>query len=402
MVKLTSILIVSLATILGGLAGFFLGKLFDEQISGAIAGALICLPAGIGWVSKKRRFSFVVGLQVFFVFSYYAGGVQGTIFSLASSILTFIFGAVIYRGLFDDNVTDTLGYQARYAIGLLNPPQIIENGKTVFPPNAKSLFGPRLVIIKPQNAAILEQTNRQSRVLGPEVSTLNRFEYVKEIIDLRTRSKTIWISDLLTKENIPIGISLMVVFRIDINDAQRRAAEPFSDENRERIRLINYNWPDWEKNVLAVIEGRTQRLVRSASLETLLSTNNYFKYESIIRNLSNDRSRDWFAQIDRVIIKKIELRSEFAAANVEQWVANTKALTTRITENARAESARDMLATIADGYLRAKDRGMTGAEINREVLRRTLEAISSDPSTKMIFTPELNTLLNSLRGKPLA
>ncbi len=402
MLRLSSIVIVAATTILGGLLGFFVGQIFDMQTSGTIAGALIGFPAGVGLATRKRRFILVVTLQVFFVFSYFTGGIEGILFSLASSALTFIFGAVIYRALFDDNVEDTLLYQIKFAVGLLNPPQIIEDGKTVFPPNAKSLFGPRLVIIKPQNAAILERGNKQTRVLGPEVRTLERFEYVKEIIDLRTRSKTIWLPDLLTKDNIPVGVSLAIVYRIDINDAKRRADDEFEDEDRTRIRTINYNWPDWEKNTQAIIEGRMQRLVRSSDLETLLSTNNYFKYESIITNLSNDRTRDWFTRIDRVIIKKIELRSEFAAANVEQWVANTKAITTRISENARAESARDMLATIADGYLRAKDRGMTGAEINREVLRRTLEAISSDPSTKMIFTPELNTLLNSLRGKPLA
>lgn len=88
-------------------------------------------------------------------------------------------------------------------------------------------------------------------------------------LSICTRSKTIWLPDLLTKDNIPVGVSLAIVYRIDINDAKRRADDEFEDEDRTRIRTINYNWPDWEKNTQAIIEGRMQRLVRSSDFRNL-------------------------------------------------------------------------------------------------------------------------------------
>ncbi len=39
---------------------------------------------------------------------------------------------------------------------------------------------------------------------------------------------------------------------------------------------------------------------------------------------------------------------------------------------------------------------MTDPQIDREVLRRTLEQIAKDPATKILFTPELANLLRTL------
>jgi len=184
-----------------------------------------------------------------------------------------------------------------------------------------------------------------------------------------------------------------------LDDTKRSASSGFDEKDVQAIRDLHFNWPEWEKNTVDTVEGTTQRLVRSMTLDELLGARNYFRYESLLTNLTNDRTQNWHTRIDNIIIKRIEPGRELSAASVEQWVANTKMTTTRISENANAESAREMLTTISEGYLHAKASGMTEAETNQEILRRTLEAISSDPSIKMIFTPGLNNLLNSLQHK---
>ena len=53
--------------------------------------------------------------------------------------------------------------------------------------------------------------------------------------------------------------------------------------------------------------------------------------------------------------------------------------------------------TLADAYNHAKENGMSEDDINRFLLREVLETMFKDPGNKIMLSPELNSLLQSLR-----
>ena len=63
----------------------------------------------------------------------------------------------------------------------------------------------------------------------------------------------------------------------------------------------------------------------------------------------------------------------------------------------RATATHDALLELADGYRHAKANGMSEDDINRFLLREVLETLFQDPANKIMLSPELNSLLQSLR-----
>ena len=392
----SSFLITFGITLIGAALGWLIGQIFDEPEIGLIGGAIIFIPLGIALVSRRRRFTFIIFLNLFFVLSYILGGPMGLALSVASSLLTWIFASVVYRGIFDDDILRALEYQTRFALGLLNPPQIIADGITVFPRNAGQLFGPRLLIIKPENAAVVEQGSRQTAILGPEVYMLGPFEYVRQIQDLRTRTSTFRVRDVLTRDGIPVDISMTIAFGLTIRPERKRGLERLSDGDRAVLQRLDIYWQDWEESTVAVVQGRTRLHARSFTLSGLLGTESYVIHEQGIQEESNRACEVWNVFIHRVTLSSIEPVNDISTAKVDRWVANERAKSAVTTERARSIATRDMLKIIADGYRIAADLGMTDEEIYREVLRHTLEQVAKDPATKIVSIPEISLLLDSL------
>ena len=137
--------------------------------------------------------------------------------------------------------------------------------------------------------------------------------------------------------------------------------------------------------------------MRSLTMKEILRAGSFDSLEATITRDTNRRCANWSVQLDQVVIERIELRTEISDENVAKAVAGAQAETNRLMEAARAASTRDTLRIIAEGYRIARAMGMTGRDIHQEVLRRTLEEIAKDPATKLVFTPELRELLESVQ-----
>ena len=169
-----------------------------------------------------------------------------------------------------------------------------------------------------------------------------------------------------------------------------------STDEEAVIQNLDLNIPEWEQAVQAIIESCLRQAVAAEMLDHLLTPAVYQRLEVRIRRAVNARVSEWGIIVDELVIESIHPSSEVTIAQVEMWQADAQAARTAVAERARAAAMRDALRLMADGYKTAKGMGMSTNEIHREVLRRTLEEISHDPATKLIFTPELSDLLKSL------
>lgn len=388
----------------GALVGYFIGAYEDKAIAGVVFGILVAIPFGLMWMTRKRRWIAVAFLNLAFAAAYFAGDIRTLGFSIIASILTFAVSAVSLRELYAGNSLDALSHHFSVVTGLVNGYQVIEDGQLSVPTGPGRVFGPRLVIIGADNAAIFARGSQKTKVLGPDVYTSGAYEYVNRVFDLRHARRHLSYGEVLTSDVMTVNIALNTVFGIDLPEdvrlghrgPDRVTKKKLTVAEETIIRNLDLNVPEWEEAVQTIIESCLRQAVAVEKLDDLLKPAVYRRLETRILRAVDARVSAWGISIDEVVIESIQPSPEVTAAQVEMWQADAQATRTAISERARAAAMRDALRLMADGYSTAKGLGMSTNEIHREVLRRTLEEISQDPATKLIFTPELSDLLKSL------
>jgi len=396
MLTAVEFVIIALVAIVLGAAGWLLGSQFGRELLGAVAGSIIAFPIGLFLSRRQRRWIAIALLAVWFVLSYLAGGWQGAFYAIAASGLTFFVSAAILTDLYGGGIFRALFYHLRLALGLLRGIQIIGDGKTMIPRDATEVMGPRVVIVGPNNAVILERGARQSRISGPGIFTSEQFEYAKRIYNLRPQQRELTFSDVLTEDLIVTTIEICVIYGVAVPDACKRGEADWTDRESQVIQQADSLTTDWEEGTLAAIEGSLRAAAGSRNLQNLVAGGGFGNLERDIQRLTVRRMRNWGIQLYEVVVRSVQPTQEVTEATADQWVSNTQRETTRLIEIGRADAMRQSLELIAQGYQVAKGMGMSQQEIEREVLRRTLEEIAKDPATKLIFPPELHALLVSL------
>ncbi len=103
-----------------------------------------------------------------------------------------------------------------FGMNKLKPLLIVKEGKLdVGAGSLTDLVGGRgVLIVYNDSAAVLEKGGQLTRVVGPSLCFLNRFERVWDVIDLRCQRWPITVN-AMTKEGIPISCEADIAFRID-------------------------------------------------------------------------------------------------------------------------------------------------------------------------------------------
>jgi len=389
--------IVAGVTILVAALGLFAGWLFDSEIFGAVTGILIGLPLGQAVMTKRCRWLAVVVLNILFVLSFIVSGWWVSVYALAVSALTFFISAAILRSLYGGSEFEALAHQLKVAIGLTKGFQIVDEGKTIFPKNSTSPMGPHIIIVRPDNAVILERGSRRTRLSGPDFIQSSPFEYVKRIYDLRQKQVSMTLSNVLTSDLMTTTVEISITYGIDVPAEARRGERPLTRAERDRIQWIDSHMSDWDQETKDTVEGSIRRVVGSWNLDTLLAPGTLDRLESQVLALANRKVSSWGIQIRQVAIKSVQPERKVTEASTNLRLADVEAALMDRIERARAFAWRDALITLADGYQQAVKLGMSESAIHRELLRRMLEQISKDPATKLILTPELGSTLMGLR-----
>ena len=353
------------------------------MLAGAIVGLMLGGPLITFMLTGRHRWLAIMALNACYIVAFVIGGWQAAVAAVTASVLAILVSAALFRHSFDESTWDAFSYEIKLALGRTKDLQVIEEGKTVLPKDGGQLFGPRTIVVKPNNAVILERGSKQTRVSGPAMIMTEPFEYVRRIFDLRPRQERLSIGRIMTPDLLALDVVVDVTYRIDIPDEMRLGSKDFGEWQKLVIREIDLRVPEWEQATRNVIEGFVRQLVSSMDMLEMLKPAAAQRFEQRILRLSDDRcNREWHVRVDSLVLERVQPVSETAI---------------HMNERAKAATQRDALRLMADGYKQARDRGMTDDEIQYAVLRHTLEQIAKDSNTELFLTPELLDLFSIVR-----
>jgi regulator of protease activity HflC (stomatin/prohibitin superfamily) len=337
---------------------------------GIAVGALAGFPLGMYWVSHKRRWLLIVLLNIELALSAAVGGRLGLALTATAVALTFCISAFSIRALFDDDEWASLGHHLKLVLGIVQGFQVVDDATPNGMQVTKPLLGPRLLIIRPGKAAVLER-GAGRRVIQPSISTTTPFEYVKYVHDLGDQQTAYTFLEVLTQDLVSTTVRLIAQYRLSVTDQARSGLTRFTPAEQALLQRIPLAMPAWETALKTVLEQCTRRAIGSHQLEALIDGRDLDAVEQAILNRTRTRTAGWGVVVEQIIMQGVSARPGVA-----------EAMETRRTDRERAVAMQEALAILADGYNQAQTVGMQQGDIWLEVLRRTLEQIVRELSVR--------------------
>lgn len=395
MPRLRSVIRVLVAGIAGGAIGYLAGVLLDAwQQELAVAGFAFGALTEMWHITKQRRW-FIVGLLiVLYILSFIEGGVIALLAALGATVLTFSLSAVIVRHLYPGGEWEALIHHLRLALGLTRGFLIIEDDKIAVPKDKKGpLMGPHELIVKPKNAVVMERGKQQTRVIGPMRLTTDPFEYPKKIVPIGPQQTRIEIPHVLSSDHIPVSVTLCATYGINLPDEVVLGRDDWQSTHADILQRILLHTPDWQRQTRSAIEAAARVECHKKDLDRLLDPSEYAAMQSAILAASQTGANAWNVVVSSILVENIQPPPEIKAARTSMRVADA----TGEIHRRRAAATHDALMHLATAYQHAKTNGMSEDDINRFLLREVLETLFQDPANRIMLSPELNSLLQSLR-----
>jgi regulator of protease activity HflC (stomatin/prohibitin superfamily) len=301
-----------------------------------------------------------------------------------------LFGQIVGSGPFTPSLFATLALEGVFGDLIKAGPFVIVDGGTVtgsVHQPAVRIGGPATLIVRNDSAALLERAGQLTRVLGPGLHPLRRFEKLRRVVDLRPRSYEVSVTGT-SAEGLPVTLKLEVQFQINDTTADATTVTPSrpypyseqavltaaSDElAREENRTSSGDWRT------ALVQGEAvpglRRLIANHSLDALiLSTESgkkrpmpglkrasapitRTKIQHDIEEFLEKHAPMHGAKLLSATLQTIEIEDDVTRQWLEHWRARyqtalgkllaegeAKRLKTR--ENARADEKRNMIIAI--------------------------------------------------------
>lgn len=192
---------------------------------------------------------------------------------------------------------------------------VIENGEIVWEKPAgvlARLGGPGVLVVRPGNAVVLERGGETTRIVGPGVHRLRRFETVKRpskakgIIDLRPQEDATMAAKVLTKDGIPLDVQVSQGWQIEprqVTDSRRSSQLAGGEATTPVLGAPEY--PVYEatvrKAVFATPPEGWERLFPEAALSVLRDVVATYTLDEIFSLEESSAPRP-----DRRIVRRIE------------------------------------------------------------------------------------------------
>jgi hypothetical protein len=292
------------------------------------------------------------------------------------------------------------------------------------------LGGPALLVIYDGNAVYLNRGSSFSRVLGPGIYFLEKYETIYDIVDLRQQTYTDSVK-AWTKDGIHITFKVQFTCRIgEANSVPLvREIEP-SGHNRDQERTLEnapifpcdpvsvrkaVEWtkvkrkigtPEvlyeskWLNGVWGKVQGSISNYVSQHRLDELfvasrLNTSGQILSESersaILQRLSLDLSNDAGVNLTDLQIKDFNLGEDISKKRITKWLtewiaqedilkAMAEADLSKAVEEAQAIAQHDLIIQIANGLSEAS--GGTFSESVLLSLSRVIDQSMGDPYTQ--------------------
>jgi regulator of protease activity HflC (stomatin/prohibitin superfamily) len=287
---------------------------------------------------------------------------------------------------------------------------------------ACNIGGPILLIVFDGSALYIERGNRFSRVVGPGISFLERYEKIKYALDLRPKSKTDSVS-VWTKDGIFIKLTVCIEYRIgDPQNTKPHLLHPCDPVAvKKAIERYSLRWPDptkepgeftWEDAVWGQVTGIIPDYIGSRFLDDLLVADRNGgqilapEATSKIFESLNGATRGFGVYVTDFQIVSVELPPEVEQCYVEYWEAErqsrtvimdgkAKAFDIRAREKIRAKAQHDLILAIADG-LRKNESG----QMNEALLLSLSEVLDhglNDPYVRSLTANETLETLEKIK-----
>lgn len=305
-------------------------------------------------------------------------------------------------------------------LGLDNGFWFIENGNMQQVREPKSLLarfgGPGRVLVRLGNAVILEKNGHPSRAVGSGLTFLEPFERVSMIVPLVTRSESIELTVIETKDRAIIDKFEFTVFhKVHPGDKHQQIHDGPYVYNRAV--LLNDVWSpdalDWRGLVRSVGLAAGRDVVGRYTLEELVPLSDARRriIREDIRTCINAVIEKLGAYALVVEIGQVALPDETKRKLVDRWNADweqhaetTRAETAKKVHVAEATARRDAIRAIAQGL---KDMIGTNASPQNLISLRYIEYLEQRLSeAPMNGDQEMDTLmqlqaLDTLRNMPI-
>jgi len=313
-------------------------------------------------------------------------------------------------------------------MGINYPWMIIEDGKvTKSKPEGilPAIGGPGVVVIRAGNAVVFQRAGKISQITGSGLVLLKQYERIRAIFDLRPQSETRETENVLTKDRIPLTITMKVGSQIEPKEVTDQRPESFVEPNGEALSEVIgtlyktyratlekavYHVPPNGWGIIA--PGSGQNLLRD-----IIATYNFdeiFKrvgevegepggfdpdqrtikeIENKIRERLSAAAPQWGAQIQGVDIREIRIREDVLQKMVDWWGAEWK----RRIAIKEAEGEKEALITRAEAEKIALFRRAEGeagaikavegakAEARRKILEQMAKLINLDEKLAFRF-----------------
>jgi hypothetical protein len=233
---------------------------------------------------------------------------------------------------------------------------------------ARLVGGPAKLIVNDGVALYLESGDQTSRVVGPGRDFLERYERIKEVIDLKPQRKSGYVMPW-TKDGIRIKLTIMAECQISASleaqaaaddlrysfdeEAVRRAVEHITVKEDNR----NLREAPWLEGAWGAITGAINAYVARHSLDELFlaplaPVANPAAYSGMIAQLLSEQfSTAMLGQINSALaqhgakalniqITKVELPEGVLALRIKHWESEQKILSARKDSKAEADSIR--------------------------------------------------------------
>lgn len=390
--------------IVGTLLGGVLGHLSNELMLGLIGGALLGWPLGLAWDTKKRRWLAVAALIGTYILAWEVTGPEGLSLTLLCTAITLFMSAAILRDLYQGSEWQAFVHHMKILTGILKGVHVVSEGKSVMPAGDGPVMGPRLVMVKPNTAALVEWGAKHTHILGPGFYTSRPFEYVKYIFNLRPQTFEISIPNVRTRNHLLVTIGMTIVAGIQFPRSVRSGEQNMNDANepkyadlRKRLAQIYDYHSDWEEATRSEIESQVRRYAAGLTLEEITDATHYFDLARKVVQATNTRVNKWGIRVDRAIVGKIEPARAVTEQMEAQWAQSLRRDAAALDEISQANAWANALQLIAGGYRYARTQGLDQNDINRLVLMRTLERITAQPGVNLHLSAAAVSDLNDLR-----
>ncbi|MBX3052189.1 MAG: hypothetical protein KF753_11975 [Caldilineaceae bacterium] len=377
--------------------GAGVGALWNEALLGGVSGVLLGWSVGQAIQTRKRRWWAIAALLLCYLAAWELTGLSGLAIALICTGITLFLSAAVLRDLYAGSEMEAFVHHLKILTGLNRGFHIVSEGKSVVPAGSDSVFGPRLIIVKPNTGAILESGPRHTQTLGPGICMSRPFEYIKEVFDLRPKTERLRVAEVRTKDHLQVTVQVSLLLRIDIRAAVRQGSESISESEQRKLQHIYSYHQDWVEAAKQEVISHVRRYVSARTLDAILDPGHYDAMaRDVIRN-SNKRVNKWGVRVDRAIVESIQPRPEVAARMEEKWVESLRRQSFAEAERSRAYAWSDAVRIMAEGYRVAKENNMPQDAIQREIVRRTLEKIASEPGLNALVGSHIAGEIDYLR-----